>query len=160
MRETAAHGHAMRIVHLGGFATAIAAFVACAAASVAPESSAAQRILWSSCYETAKELECARVAVPLDWQRPDGDKIELAVIRHRAGRPRERIGSLFFNWGGPGVAGVGELEDHLAADVDIVAARTRIGQRHGVERLVRRQHCLARSNRRGRQPGRCGCACR
>ena len=65
---------------------------------------------WSACYEPASHLECARVAVPLDWNHPAGAQIELAVIRRRASNARERIGSLFFNWGGPGVAGVPKVE--------------------------------------------------
>ena len=43
--------------------------------------------------------------VPLDWARPNGRRIRLAVIRHLASRPDERIGSLFFNPGGPGGSG-------------------------------------------------------
>jgi pimeloyl-ACP methyl ester carboxylesterase len=54
---------------------------------------------WKGCGE---QLECAKVRVPLDWERPRGRKIKLAVIRHLASRPEERIGSLFFNPGGPG----------------------------------------------------------
>jgi pimeloyl-ACP methyl ester carboxylesterase len=46
------------------------------------------------------------VLVPLDWAHLGGPKITLAVIRHRASRPRQRIGTLFFNPGGPGVSGV------------------------------------------------------
>jgi hypothetical protein len=42
----------------------------------------------------------------LDWARPNGRKISLAVVRHRASRPEQRIGSLFFNPGGPGQSGV------------------------------------------------------
>jgi pimeloyl-ACP methyl ester carboxylesterase len=56
-------------------------------------------------------LDCARVRVPLDWARPSGPKITLAVIRHRASRPGKRIGMLFFNPGGPGVSGVHDLRD-------------------------------------------------
>ena len=40
-------------------------------------------------------MECARVSVPLDWDKPNGKQIELAVIRHLASRPAERIGSMF-----------------------------------------------------------------
>jgi pimeloyl-ACP methyl ester carboxylesterase len=46
------------------------------------------------------------VAVPLDWDRPRGRTITLAVARHLASRPGERIGSLFVNPGGPGDSGV------------------------------------------------------
>ena len=46
------------------------------------------------------KLDCARVQVPLDWARPSGPKITIAVIRHVASRPDRRIGSLFVNGGG------------------------------------------------------------
>lgn len=109
-----------RIVRLASLAITIGVVVApaaCGHASVGPELRAGQRVAWKSCYERARELECARVAVPLDWQRPNDAKIELAIIRRRASHPRERIGSLFFNWGGPGVAGVPKVRD-MAAELD------------------------------------------
>jgi pimeloyl-ACP methyl ester carboxylesterase len=56
-------------------------------------------IAWKGCGE---QLECAKVRVPLDWDKPGGRKIKLAVIRHLASRPGERIGSMFVNPGGPG----------------------------------------------------------
>jgi TAP-like protein len=46
------------------------------------------------------------VQVPLDWNHPNGPEITLAVARHRASKPNERIGSMFINYGGPGVPGV------------------------------------------------------
>ena len=55
-------------------------------------------------------LECAHVRVPLDWDRPDGAKITLKVVRHLASRPEQRIGSLFVNFGGPGVAGAATVQ--------------------------------------------------
>ena len=45
--------------------------------------------------------------MPLDWDRPNGRTIRLALIRHLASRPNERIGTLFINPGGPGDTGVG-----------------------------------------------------
>jgi hypothetical protein len=42
----------------------------------------------------------------LDWRHPGGPSIDLAVIRHLASRPGQRIGSLFLNPGGPGDSGV------------------------------------------------------
>jgi pimeloyl-ACP methyl ester carboxylesterase len=99
----------------------LVAIAACDRVSVtrAPEVAAASRITWNPCYEPAKRLECARVAVPLDWTHPDARKIELSVIRHRATRRGERIGSLFFNWGGPGVAGVSKVRD-MTAQLDAI----------------------------------------
>jgi pimeloyl-ACP methyl ester carboxylesterase len=61
-------------------------------------------IAWTECGE---RLECARVLVPLDWDRPAGPTIRLSVIRHLASRPEQRIGSMFVNPGGPGESGVG-----------------------------------------------------
>jgi pimeloyl-ACP methyl ester carboxylesterase len=64
-------------------------------------------IAWQSCPGVPdKNIQCAQVQVPLDWARPAGPKISLAVARHLASKPEERIGSLFVNYGGPGVAGV------------------------------------------------------
>ena len=100
----------------------VAAVLACAAGFSAAEAAAAEagsasavqssvvahqsvttRIAWTAC---GKRLQCARVRVPLDWARPGVGSISLAVARHLASRPGQRIGSLFVNYGGPGVAGV------------------------------------------------------
>jgi pimeloyl-ACP methyl ester carboxylesterase len=83
--------------------------VATSAAAAAPQGStslvgaAKKGIAWTGCGE---QLECAKVRVPLNWDHPRGRKIKLAVIRHLASRPEDRIGSLFFNPGGPGNPGI------------------------------------------------------
>ena len=77
--------------------------VALCALALVPADAAAARIGWKAC---GAQLECARVPVPLDWDHPRGCKIRLAVIRHLASQPERRIGSLFFNPGGPGLSGV------------------------------------------------------
>ena len=74
-----------------------------AESSVVASSSVTTRIVWKGCGE---RLQCARVQVPLDWARPGLGTISLAVARYLASRPGQRIGSLFVNFGGPGVAGV------------------------------------------------------
>ena len=45
--------------------------------------------------------------MPLDWDHPKGRTISLAVIRHLASKPQQRIGTMFINPGGPGDTGVG-----------------------------------------------------
>ncbi|MET9503823.1 alpha/beta fold hydrolase [Streptomyces sp. NPDC006622] len=61
---------------------------------------------WKPCADEAQAaFECAVANVPLDHTRPRYRTIELAVIRHRAARPAERAGALFFNPGGPGGPG-------------------------------------------------------
>ncbi len=57
-----------------------------------------------------EDLQCARIRVPLDWDDPGGRTISLAVIRHFASKPDQRIGTLFINPGGPGDTGVGLLQ--------------------------------------------------
>lgn len=91
-----------------------AAGVAAAESAAAPGVNSG--IAWHGC---GKRLQCARVRVPLDWNRPHGRHIDLAVIRHLASRPKQRIGSLFVNPGGPGDTGVG-LVRNAGADLDAV----------------------------------------
>jgi len=77
---------------------------------------------WTPCGEAAPDTrsgpatpgnapayECARLRVPLDYARPGGETIELAVIRVRATGPGAHLGSLVFNFGGPGASGVETL---------------------------------------------------
>jgi pimeloyl-ACP methyl ester carboxylesterase len=64
-------------------------------------------IPWAACDPPGEGLQCARIRVPLDWDKPNGRTIRLALIRHLASKPAERIGTLFINPGGPGDTGVG-----------------------------------------------------
>src|SRR3954447_21295349 len=82
---------------------------AVAAATVAKETGATERrrvdsiatpdLNWYSCYGWA---QCATAQVPLDYDRPRGKQITLALLRVEAKDRRHRIGSLFVNPGGPG----------------------------------------------------------
>jgi pimeloyl-ACP methyl ester carboxylesterase len=63
-------------------------------------------IAWGACDPPGESLQCARIRVPLDWDRPNGRTISLAVIRNLASEPEQRIGTLFINPGGPGSSGV------------------------------------------------------
>jgi hypothetical protein len=61
---------------------------------------------WNSCPDpTEQGFECAVAQVPLDYGDPRGATIELAMIRHPATDPVNRLGTLFFNPGGPGLPG-------------------------------------------------------
>jgi pimeloyl-ACP methyl ester carboxylesterase len=62
----------------------------------------AQRPDWSDCGDGA---QCAALTVPLDYRRPAGRTLELALLRMPARDPAHRIGSLVVNPGGPGVPG-------------------------------------------------------
>jgi pimeloyl-ACP methyl ester carboxylesterase len=74
-------------------------------------------IAWGECDPPGPDLQCARIRVPLDWDRPNGRTISLALIRHLASKPEERIGTMFINPGGPGDTGVG-LVQGLGDDID------------------------------------------
>ncbi|WP_316932110.1 alpha/beta hydrolase [Nocardioides marmotae] len=60
-----------------------------------------QELEWAAC----GDQECSRITVPLDYADPDGETIEIAVLRVPARVPEERIGSLVVNPGGPGAPG-------------------------------------------------------
>ncbi|MBO0818892.1 MAG: alpha/beta fold hydrolase, partial [Actinobacteria bacterium] len=51
-------------------------------------------------------IQCAKLTVPLDYARPGGKTIKLAMNRLPASDPAQRIGSLLTNPGGPGVSGL------------------------------------------------------
>ena len=67
---------------------------------------AVPKLAWRSCGADAPGFDCATVKVPLDYDRPRGAKITLALTRLPATNPGARIGSIFFNPGGPGGSGV------------------------------------------------------
>ena len=64
---------------------------------------------WRACEGDALQTlgyECATLRRPLDRDQPSGAQVELAVYRLPAtGRAEQRIGTLFFNPGGPGQPG-------------------------------------------------------
>jgi len=57
-------------------------------------------------------LECATLAVPLDYGDLDGEQISIGLNRLKAVDPDKRIGSLVFNPGGPG----GEATTFIAVE--------------------------------------------
>ncbi|GAA2301748.1 alpha/beta hydrolase [Nonomuraea roseoviolacea subsp. roseoviolacea] len=58
-------------------------------------------LAWTDCGDG---FQCAKLAVPLDHDVPDGERIRISVIRLPA--TGDRIGSLLLNPGGPGGSGV------------------------------------------------------
>jgi len=90
-------------------------------------------MVWSACNG---DLQCGTLVVPLDYARPDGATIGMAVARHRAQDPAARIGSLVIDPGGPGVSGIDDMTNELDAltpqlldDFDIVVFDPRGVQR-------------------------------
>ncbi|MGW7365085.1 alpha/beta hydrolase [Streptomyces sp. NPDC054841] len=100
------------------YAAAVAAVVACstvltgpdlAAAGGAPSPSVpAPKLDWRPCVQGG-QFDCATAQVPLDYRSPGGRTIELAVVKRKATGPGRRIGTLFFNPGGPGGPGTVQM---------------------------------------------------
>jgi len=88
-------------------ALAVSSGLAASAASAASAATVAvPRLVWHRCASPAQQgFQCATARVPLDYFNPRGPTIHLAVIRHRASDRAHRIGTLFFNPGGPGASG-------------------------------------------------------
>ncbi|GGT22825.1 MULTISPECIES: alpha/beta hydrolase [Streptomyces] len=115
------------------------------APGTAPDASAAaadgldrfrgQSLTWTACpgLDPAPEgLECTAVTVPLDYARPRGRTIRLAVSRIRAADPAKRRGILQTNPGGPGTRGLAVPADvrawmapETAAAYDVIGMDTR-----------------------------------
>jgi pimeloyl-ACP methyl ester carboxylesterase len=68
-----------------------------------------QKVAWAKCEgeEMPKDLQCGKVTVPLDYAKPRGGTLDLALARYRA--TGDSRGSVLLNFGGPGGAGVSEL---------------------------------------------------
>ena len=111
--SNARHRHRLRRSVLAALVAVLAATlfaVPSATASSPPAlgtgSAAVPRLDWGSCGEGLEAFECATAVVPLDYDRPKGKQITLALARLPAADPSRKIGSLFLNPGGPGGSGV------------------------------------------------------
>ena len=83
--------------------------------STLPSSLTTQKLDWGRCKASGQDpapgadWQCSTLEVPLDYEKPDGETIKVALIRARSTGKGERIGSLLFNFGGPGGSGVSML---------------------------------------------------
>ncbi|MEV4926240.1 alpha/beta hydrolase [Streptomyces roseoverticillatus] len=79
------------------------------AQAAAPASS--PTLKWHPCTAegSAPGSECATLPVPLDYRKPSGPTVDIAVSRLRSDRPQARRGALVLIPGGPGGSGVREL---------------------------------------------------
>lgn len=62
-----------------------------------------QSLQWESCNG---RFECADMKVPLSYDEPDGETIDISLVRLPAKDKDKRIGSLVLNPGGPGGSGI------------------------------------------------------
>ncbi|MFI6766350.1 alpha/beta hydrolase [Streptomyces sp. NPDC050355] len=75
--------------------------------------SPAPRLAWHPCVPGGR-FDCATAKVPLDYRNPGGRTIELALVKRKATGPGRRIGTLFFNPGGPGGPGTVQMPQNYA----------------------------------------------
>jgi pimeloyl-ACP methyl ester carboxylesterase len=77
---------------------------------IAADRAARHGVDWLDCpadWGFEKPIQCGYVTVPLDYTKPDGRQIKIAVDRiSNTGTPKERQGSLVYNPGGPGGSGM------------------------------------------------------
>ncbi|WP_030320593.1 alpha/beta hydrolase [Streptomyces sp. NRRL B-3229] len=142
--------------------TATALLLSCALAGCGggshDEDLPSQKLSWKDCQAPSRaegggeapsplpggaEWQCATLKAPRDWAKPKGDTIDLALIRAKTSGPKDkRIGSLVFNFGGPGGSGVTTLPAfgtdyaHLRTRYDLVSFDPRgVGRSAPVECL-------------------------
>jgi pimeloyl-ACP methyl ester carboxylesterase len=96
-----------------------------------------QDLTW---YDLGNRVDETTVTVPLDWDDPTGQTIELAVARHNA--TRDAMGSMLMNPGGPGGSGYDFVAysaayivtEDVLADYDIIGFDPRgVGGSTGIE---------------------------
>ncbi|MET9947572.1 alpha/beta hydrolase [Streptomyces sp. NPDC006341] len=88
-----------------------------------------QEVTWRACpaqevpADAPKGFQCATVRVPLDYSRPGGRSISVAVNRLPAADKARRVGSLLTNPGGPGGSGLAYVYDSATDFSPAVRAR-------------------------------------
>ena len=79
-------------------------------------------ITWQPCPErpTDTTIRCGTLTLPIDWAKPHGATVSLALADQQASDPAQRIGPLLINPGGPGGSGVNfalDATSFFSADV-------------------------------------------
>ncbi len=97
----------------------------------------AQEVEWAEC---GSGFDCATVEVPMNYEDPTGETIEIAVKRFNHTGDGEAVGTMFINPGGPGGSGIEMVTSTtsyfsrtLRDGYDIVGFDPRgVGESHGV----------------------------
>ncbi|MFC5665146.1 alpha/beta hydrolase [Kitasatospora misakiensis] len=136
-RRAAALLAVLALAQTAGTGGAVAAPTGSSAPAV-PARYTHQQLAWQPCAEEAT-LECATMTVPRDWHHPGhGPDLAVAVSRHRASDPGQRIGTLLTAAGGPGGQGLLRPADHVRNAPALGAAYDIIGfDQRGVGRSTR-----------------------
>ena len=99
--------------------TSTAATTSTTAATTTTRPAERGTLAWSKC----GTLQCATLAVPLDYANPGGPTAGIALARRPAKSPSTRIGALVINPGGPGNSGIDALASELRVLTPALQAR-------------------------------------
>ncbi|WP_369386780.1 alpha/beta hydrolase [Streptomyces sp. CG1] len=101
-------GRVAPLFTVGITATLIAAFAPAQASAAEPLNRFGNQMpAWQRCDASQPAaLQCATIEVPLDYSRPGGKTIKLAISRMQTSVPGKRHGVILFNPGGPGGEGL------------------------------------------------------
>jgi pimeloyl-ACP methyl ester carboxylesterase len=102
--------HLLRLVVIASFVL----YLGGVAAKAPTHARAAADLQWTEC---GKGLDCTTIQVPMDYTRPNGRKLDIAVRRQLATNPSKRIGVMLINPGGPGGSGY-DFVDYWSYAVD------------------------------------------
>ncbi|SEG62883.1 TAP-like protein [Nonomuraea solani] len=111
-------GRRIKVLAIGTVAAVlVSALPATAASSPAPASTLA----WADCTDKTlfKEMRCASVEVPVNWDKPAGRKIDLTVGLLPVIGAQRRMGTVFAIPGGPGGSGVEDLSKAAASFAEL-----------------------------------------
>ncbi|MGI9597963.1 MAG: alpha/beta hydrolase [Acidimicrobiales bacterium] len=91
--------------------TAILSSVAPVEARTVTSEDLKKPLRWKVCNEdlsaeVGSVFECAKIRVPLDYDRPFGSTVEVQMVRIPASDPENREGAILLNPGGPGGSGI------------------------------------------------------
>ncbi|MFJ3176311.1 alpha/beta hydrolase [Streptomyces roseus] len=105
----------------GLLATALPQLVASPASAAQTPEYLRQKPAWHRCSpDRPATYECATLKVPLDYQRPEGRTLDIAISRIKSENPAKRRGVLLINPGGPGTSGLFRpirVNDEMPKDV-------------------------------------------
>lgn len=84
-----------------------------------------QKLTWLAC---GGPFLCTDVTVPVNYENPGGERMQLSLVKYPATNSKKRLGSLLVNPGGPGASGVeyGYAAEYIVSK-DILAAYDLIG---------------------------------
>jgi pimeloyl-ACP methyl ester carboxylesterase len=83
-------------------------------------------VTWKRCPD-ARDSQCARLTVPMDTVHPGRETVSLALLRAPATKPKQRLGVLLVNPGGPGGSG-----RDFAAQIADSSLVTKIRERYDI----------------------------